>query len=52
MFGSVENAVINKRAGGAGLILGRGAFQRPFNQGVELRHTIQDIYLAKEIGLA
>ncbi|HCN83009.1 MAG TPA: class I fructose-bisphosphate aldolase [Sphingobacteriaceae bacterium] len=49
---SVKNAVINKRAGGAGLILGRRAFQRPFKEGVEFLHTIQDVYLAKEIGLA
>lgn len=49
---SVANAVINKRAGGTGLILGRRAFQRPFNDGVEFLHTIQDVYLAKEIDLA
>jgi len=49
---SVVNAVINKRAGGTGLILGRRAFQRPFDEGVEFLHTIQDVYLAKEIDLA
>ncbi len=49
---SVKNAVINKRAGGSGLILGRRAFQRPFAEGVEFVHTIQDVYLAKEIDLA
>jgi len=49
---SVKNAVINKRAGGSGLILGRRSFQRPFAEGVEFLHTIQDVYLAKEIGLA
>lgn len=49
---SVKNAVINKRAGGTGLILGRRAFQRPFNEGVDFLHTIQDVYLAKEIDLA
>jgi class I fructose-bisphosphate aldolase len=49
---SVKNAVINKRAGGSGLILGRRAFQRPFKEGVDFLHTIQDVYLAKEIGLA
>jgi class I fructose-bisphosphate aldolase len=49
---SVKNAVINKRAGGSGLILGRRSFQRPFAEGVDFLHTIQDVYLAKEIGLA
>lgn len=49
---SVKNAVINKRAGGMGLILGRRAFQRPFAEGVEFLHTIQDVYLDKEIDLA
>jgi class I fructose-bisphosphate aldolase len=49
---SVKNAVINKRAGGSGLILGRRSFQRPFAEGVEFLHTVQDVYLAKEIGLA
>ncbi|MCJ8209355.1 class I fructose-bisphosphate aldolase [Mucilaginibacter sp. RS28] len=49
---SVRNAVINKRAGGSGLILGRRAFQRPFAEGVEFLQTIQDVYLAKEIDLA
>lgn len=49
---SVKSAVINKRAGGMGLILGRRAFQRPFEEGVKVLHTLQDVYLAKEIGLA
>lgn len=49
---SVVNAVINKRAGGTGLILGRRAFQRPFAEGVEFLHTIQDVYLAPEIDIA
>ncbi|RYY36285.1 MAG: class I fructose-bisphosphate aldolase [Sphingobacteriaceae bacterium] len=49
---SVKNAVINKRAGGTGLILGRRAFQRPFGEGVEFLHTIQDVYLAQEIDIA
>ncbi|MEO6148704.1 MAG: class I fructose-bisphosphate aldolase [Mucilaginibacter sp.] len=49
---SVRNAVINKRAGGTGLILGRRAFQRQFDEGVEFLHTIQDVYLAKEIDIA
>jgi len=45
-------AVINKRAGGIGLISGRKAFQKPMKEGVELLHTIQDVYLCKEIKLA
>lgn len=49
---SVKNAVINKRAGGSGLILGRRSFQRPFAEGVDFLHTIQDVYLEKAIGLA
>jgi len=49
---SVKHAVINKRAGGTGLILGRRAFQRPFKEGVDFLHTIQDVYLDKEIDIA
>jgi len=49
---SVRIAVINKRAGGQGLILGRKAFQRPFDEGVMLLNAIQNVYLAKEIDLA
>lgn len=49
---AVRTAVINKRAGGTGLIVGRKAFQRPMKEGVELLHHIQDVYLNKEIGLA
>lgn len=49
---SVKTAVINKRAGGMGLILGRKAFQRPFEDGVKFLQTIQDVYLTKEIDLA
>jgi class I fructose-bisphosphate aldolase len=49
---SVKTAVINKRAGGTGLILGRKAFQRPFEEGVALINAVQDVYLAKEIDLA
>ncbi len=45
-------AVINKRAGGIGLISGRKAFQKPMKDGIHLLNTIQDIYLAKEIALA
>ena len=49
---AIETAVINKRAGGQGLILGRKAFQRPMNEGVELLQTVQDVYLASEITIA
>jgi len=49
---AVRTAVINKRAGGMGLISGRKAFQRPMNEGVEVLNTIQDVYLDKTIGLA
>ncbi|MBK9120790.1 MAG: class I fructose-bisphosphate aldolase [Phycisphaerales bacterium] len=49
---AVATAVINKRAGGQGLISGRKAFQRPMNEGVALLHAIQDVYLSKEVTLA
>jgi len=49
---AVRTAVINKRAGGAGLISGRKAFQRPMKEGVGLLNAIQDVYLAKEITVA
>lgn len=49
---AVKTAVINKRAGGMGLILGRKAFQRPVKEGVELLNAIQDVYLNKEITIA
>lgn len=52
MAEAVKTAVINKRAGGTGLIMGRKAFQRPMNEGVELLNAVQDVYLAKEIDLA
>ncbi len=45
-------AVVNKRAGGTGLISGRKAFQKPMKEGVTLLNTIQDVYLSKEIDLA
>ena len=48
----VRTAVINKRAGGTGLIAGRKAFQRPFAEGVELIHAIQDVYLDEQITVA
>src|SRR5579862_2518564 len=49
---AVKTAVINKRAGGMGLISGRKAFQRPMNEGVTLLHAIQDVYLDDSITLA
>jgi fructose-bisphosphate aldolase, class I len=49
---AVRTAVINKRAGGSGLISGRKAFQRPMSEGVKLLHLIQDVYLNKEITIA
>lgn len=49
---AAKTAVINKRAGGMGLISGRKAFQRPMAEGVKLLNTIQDVYLAKEITIA
>ena len=45
-------AIINKRAGGTGLISGRKAFQRPMAEGVKMLNTIQDVYLAKDITVA
>jgi class I fructose-bisphosphate aldolase len=45
-------AVINKRAGGMGLISGRKAFQRPMAEGAALLHAIQDVYLCEEITVA
>ena len=49
---AVKTAVINKRAGGMGLISGRKAFQRPMKEGVKLLNHIQDVYLTKEITVA
>ena len=49
---AVRTALINKRAGGQGLISGRKAFQRPFDDGVALLHAIQDVYLDASITLA
>lgn len=45
-------AVVNKRAGGIGLISGRKAFQKPMDEGIELLHTIQDVYLDENITIA
>ena len=49
---AAKTAVINKRAGGMGLISGRKAFQRPMKEGVQLLNVIQDVYLEKEITVA
>ncbi len=49
---AVTTAVINKRAGGMGLISGRKAFQRPMKEGVELLNAIQDVYLSKDVTVA
>lgn len=49
---AVKTAIINKRAGGMGLISGRKAFQKPMKDGVELLNLIQDVYLEKEITIA
>jgi len=49
---AVRTAVINKRAGGQGLISGRKAFQRPMGEGVELLHAVQDVYLDNTVTLA
>ncbi len=49
---AAKTAVINKRAGGMGLISGRKAFQRPMEDGVKLLNLIQDVYLEKEITIA
>jgi len=49
---AVTTAVINKRAGGMGLISGRKAFQRPMKEGVGLLNAIQDVYLSKEVTVA
>jgi class I fructose-bisphosphate aldolase len=49
---AVKTAVINKRAGGMGLISGRKAFQRPMKEGVQLLNAIQDVYLNKDVTIA
>ena len=49
---AVRTAVINKRAGGMGLICGRKAFQRPIEEGIELLNAIQDVYLSDEVTVA
>jgi class I fructose-bisphosphate aldolase len=47
-----ETAVVNKRAGGTGLISGRKAFQKPMEEGISLLNTIQDVYLCPEVDIA
>lgn len=47
-----ETAIINKRAGGMGLILGRKAFQRPMKEGVKILNTVQDVYLCDKVTIA
>ena len=49
---AVRTAVINKRAGGTGLISGRKAFQRPMEEGIKLLNSIQDVYLSKDVTIA
>jgi class I fructose-bisphosphate aldolase len=49
---AAKTAVINKRAGGMGLISGRKAFQRPMAEGVKLLNSIQDVYLCKDVTIA
>jgi len=49
---AVRTAVINKRAGGTGLISGRKAFQKPMPEGIQILNAIQDVYLAKEVTIA
>jgi class I fructose-bisphosphate aldolase len=52
MADAVRTAVINKRAGGAGLIMGRKAFQRPMNEGIALINAVQDVYADPAITIA
>lgn len=49
---AIKTAVINKRAGGTGIIMGRKSFQRPFNEGIKIINAVQEIYLSKEITIA
>jgi class I fructose-bisphosphate aldolase len=49
---AVRTAVINKRAGGQGLILGRKAFQRPIDEGAAIVHAVQDVYLDESVTIA
>jgi len=49
---AIYSAVVNKRAGGMGLILGRKAFQKSFEEGVKILHAVQDVYVCKEVTIA
>ena len=49
---AIRTAVINKRAGGMGLILGRKAFQKPFAEGVDLLNAVQDVYISEKVTIA
>jgi len=49
---AVKTAVINKRAGGTGLISGRKAFQKPMKEGIELLNAVQDVFLSEEVTIA
>lgn len=49
---AVKTAVINKRAGGSGLIMGRKAFQKPFREGVSILNSVQSVYLESKVGIA
>jgi class I fructose-bisphosphate aldolase len=49
---AVRTAVINKRAGGMGLILGRKAFQKPMDEGIRIIHAVQEVYLSKQVTIA
>jgi class I fructose-bisphosphate aldolase len=52
LYDAVATAVINKRAGGMGLISGRKAFQKPLKDGVALLNAIQDVYLCRDVTVA
>jgi class I fructose-bisphosphate aldolase len=52
LLDAVKTAVINKRAGGMGMISGRKAFQKPIKDGVALLNAIQDVYACREITIA
>jgi len=49
---AVTTAVVNKRAGGSGLILGRKAFQKPMAEGIQLLNSVQDVYLNASVPIA
>lgn len=52
LHAAIRSAVINKRGGGSGLILGRKAFKRPMDEGIKLLHAVQDVYLEERISVA